>query len=345
MSEKKSAPGKYMDYPTLWFALFPSYQCTRKCGFCYTDRQEGLHGEMDDNTFSRLVEWIPEVYEQSGIKRALIIWLGGEPLLRTDRIHMLSQRLEPHKGVFLQDVFTNADLVDILNWKHLQEVYRFTINTCNTPLDEIRRRVEIINQNRNKRSPWPCTLATTLDDYNLDRLESILRYGLVAGLRFRFQSDMYRIADPDYRSKVLLYMHNACDILEDHRQKGGEIFTEFFFDGSITGWYGYEKSPFFCGKSVIRVNPDGTIGPCIRDAGGKFGDIWSGNAMEAVRRPEYHFKYYRPTNPPDCLECSIRSVCQGGCPVHKRFSTGSWDGRHPMCEVYKEIIPRLLGIA
>jgi len=41
---------------------------------------------MDETTFARLLEWIPEVWRHNAIQVNVINFLGGEPLLRTDRI-------------------------------------------------------------------------------------------------------------------------------------------------------------------------------------------------------------------------------------------------------------------
>jgi sulfatase maturation enzyme AslB (radical SAM superfamily) len=40
----------------------------------------------------------------------------------------------------------------------------------------------------------------------------------------------------------------------------------------------------------------------------------------------------------------VRTTCQGGCPNDKLVLTGSAAGKSVMCEIHKEIIPRLRNL-
>jgi len=70
---------RWEKFPLFWFHLFPSYKCTRRCAYCYAFNQVGDDNamEMDEHTFSRLSEWIPEVWKVNNVKVNSIIFLGG----------------------------------------------------------------------------------------------------------------------------------------------------------------------------------------------------------------------------------------------------------------------------
>ena len=85
---RRIGPDGWEKLPYFWFLLFLSYRCTKRCSYCYAFNQVGDDNrlEMDERTFSRLLEWIPEVWSVNHVKVNIVNFLGGEPLLRTDRI-------------------------------------------------------------------------------------------------------------------------------------------------------------------------------------------------------------------------------------------------------------------
>lgn len=88
--------GAWGKYPLFWFQLFLSYKCTRRCNYCYAFNQVGddNKAEMDEHTFSRLLEWIPEVWQANNVKVNSIGFLGGEK--KSNLTHKnSSKKLEP----------------------------------------------------------------------------------------------------------------------------------------------------------------------------------------------------------------------------------------------------------
>ncbi|QTA90931.1 Uncharacterized protein dnm_069950 [Desulfonema magnum] len=66
--------------PFFWFILFLSYKCARRsCEYCYSFDQVGDENtmEMDENTFSRLSKWIPEIRKVNNVKVNVVNFLGG----------------------------------------------------------------------------------------------------------------------------------------------------------------------------------------------------------------------------------------------------------------------------
>lgn len=326
--------------PFFWFILFLSYKCTRRCSYCYAFNQVGSDAdkmEMDDNTFSRLLEWIPEVWNVNAVKVNSISFLGGEPLLRTDRIKKVMDYVYAHTDGMQGVVFTNSDLVDSLNWDDIIDIQWITTNITDISIEELSRRMTVISERSNVIGQ---TIAATLDDDNLDRANDITRFGIENGYRLRYYRNLYRGVDLEYKNRLLAKYHEVCDCLEKYIIKGYDVHTTFLFDTLIPLWND-ESSPYLCGKGIATVYPDGTIGPCLRNHSFKTGTIFDADPLSKIQCDVFHFDAEKPDIPSECRECESKTVCQGGCPQDKLLLTGARSGKSVVCDIHKEIIPRV----
>jgi len=330
--------GIWKKYPFFWFVLFLTYRCTRRCEYCYAFRQVNDENmEMDEKTFSRLLEWIPEVWRVNGVKENTILFLGGEPLLRTDMIKRIMDRIVRDTDGMQSSLFTNADLVDTVNWDDLKDIQWMYVHITDISIDELNRRMKVIKDNSNVKGQ---TIVVTIDDYNLERLLDITRFGIEAGYRLRYQMDIYRGMDRDFKTRILKGYHELCDLLEEYEVKGYPVHTTFLLDTLIPLWDD-GASPYPCGKRLAVVYPDGGIGPCIRHHSLKTGTIFDPDPLNRIQCEEFHHDINRPDLPDECKSCSSRTVCQGGCPHNKLIFRGTTSGRSVLCDIHREIIPRL----
>jgi radical SAM protein with 4Fe4S-binding SPASM domain len=322
-----------------WFILFLSYKCTRRCDYCYTFNQVGDDSqmEMDEKTFSRLLEWIPEVWKVNNVKVNAISFLGGEPLLRTDRIKKVMDSVYKNTDGMQGDVYTNGDLIDSVNWDDLEDIQWIAVNITDISLEELSRRMKIISERSNVKGQ---TITATLDDYNLARVLDITRFGIENGYRLRYYRNLYRGLDSEYKKRLLKKYHELCDLLEDYIVKGYDVRTTFLLDTLIPSW-DFEYSPYLCGRTIATVYPDGTIGPCLRNQSFKTGTIFDANPLAKIQCDTFHYDVSRPDLPDECRECESRTACQGGCPFDKLLLTGTTAGKSVVCDIHKEIIPRL----
>jgi uncharacterized protein len=331
--------GGWAKLALFWFILFLSYKCTRRCPYCYTFNQVGDDDqrEMDDKTFSRLLEWIPEVWKANNVKVNAVIFLGGEPLLRTDRIKQVMDSVYKNTDGMQGNIYTNGDLVDSVNWDDLEDIQWIITNITDISIEELSRRMKIIGERSNVIGQ---TITATLDDYNLERVLDITRFGMENGYRLRYYRNLYRGVDAEYKQRLLRKYHEVCDLLEDYVVKGYDVHTTFLFDTLNPLWDG-ESSPYLCGKRIATVYPDGTIGPCLRNHTFKTGTIFDANPLTKIQCDQFHYDFGKPDLPDECRECESRTACQGGCPFDKLLLTGTRSGKSVMCEIHKEIIPRL----
>jgi radical SAM protein with 4Fe4S-binding SPASM domain len=231
-------------------------------------------------------------------------------------------------------VYTNGDVIDTVNWDDLEDIQWITMNVTDVGLDELDRRMTIVKTRSNVINQ---TVIATLDDYNLERVLDIATFGIERGYRLRFHRDLYRGIDPEYRTRLLKRYHEVCDLLEGYLLKGYDVHTTFLFDTLIPLW-DREASPYPCGKRIATIFPDGSIGPCIRDHEHKTGTIFDPDPMSRIDCETFHYGEHLPD---ECGACESRMACQGGCPHDKLLLTGTTDGKSVMCDIHREIIPRL----
>lgn len=331
--------GPWKKFPLFWFILFLSYKCTRRCKYCYAFNQVGEDNktEMDDRTFSRLSDWISEVWEANNIKVNTIGFLGGEPLLRTDRIKKIMDSVYKNTNGMQGFLYTNGDLADSVNWDDLKDIQWITTNSTIISIEELSRRMNIIKERSNVKGQ---TIVATLDDYNLGRILDITRFGIENGYRLRYQKDLYMELNPEFKKELLKIYHELCNLLESYIIRGYDVHTTFLLDTLIPLWDN-ESSPYPCGKRLAVVFPDGTVGPCIRDHSFKTGTIFDSDPLTTIRCDTFHYGLTEPDIPDECRECESRTTCQGGCPHDKLLITGIRSGKSVVCDIHKEIIPRL----
>ena len=334
----KGPPG-WEKLPYFWFLLFLSYECTRRCQFCYSFNQvgDGSPTEMDDNTFSRLLDWIPEVWKANNVKVNSVGFLGGEPLLRTDRIKKVMDSVYKNTDGMQGYLYTNGDLIDSVNWDDLEDIQWISTNITDIGIDELARRMDVVRTRSNVINQ---TVVTTLDDLNLDRILDVTRFGIENGYRLRYYRDLFRQTDSGYHQSLRVKYHQLCDLLEQYIDKGYDVHTTFLLDTLVPSWK-HEASPYPCGKRIAKINPDGSFGPCIRNQSFKTGTIFDPNPLEKIQSSTFHYDFASPNAPAECRECEVRAVCQGGCPNDRLLLTGTVSGKSFMCDIHKEIIPRL----
>ena len=86
-------PAGWEKLPFFWFLLFLTYHCTQKCSYCYAFNQVGEENvdEMDERTFSRLLEWIPEVWKANNTKVNAIDELSRRMKIIAERSNAIGQ--------------------------------------------------------------------------------------------------------------------------------------------------------------------------------------------------------------------------------------------------------------
>ena len=339
------ATGKRTLYPGFIFILDLTYNCTRRCSYCYAFNQNVDLLTMSETVFQKSLKWIEYIYGINKIGINGLAFLGGEPLLETPRIKRAMDFVVNLDPKFVGMLFTNGDLIDSVNWSDLQDINLFFMNVCDTDIDELLKRMLIVKNNTHKVQNQ--TLVITMDDFNLARTEELVYAGLDNFYRLRIYREMYKLKEDGYLDKLLKSYNKVCDIFETYVGKGYDVQTDSLFDMLVPYWNkgfdGNRVSPYVCGRGFATIHPDGSVGACIRNQTKSCGTI------DQLDRSSYLDDFFenrlsRKKIPQECFECPVRNECSGGCPNDKLIHTGTNIGKSMLCSVHKEIIPRLQKI-
>lgn len=352
VTKKYYGAREYKYFPIFFWNFYLSYKCTRQCPQCYTHSSPFSELEMSDEKFERLLNFIIDVYDKSNIAIHQLTFLGGDPLLCTDRIKRINDVVSEKTKGMVSVFITNGDLIDSVNWDDLTKVSVWGLNISDLSLNEINRRINIIREHHRSGS---YTLFGTLDNENLHedgRMENITAYGLENNCRFRYCINVFKGNDEEYKSKVLKKLHSIVDVCEKYHAKGYNVPTSYILDRTIPNdWENIESkhkyfTPYACGRNVISVKADGNISPCIRNHDLSVASIYDSaeDALKKIKVPEFEYAYANKFIDKECMICDVRFVCQGGCPVTRYNAYGKVEGKFPLCRMYKEIIPRLMAI-
>lgn len=351
-SKRHLGVGEFKYMPIFFWNFYLSSKCTRRCPQCYTHSSQFSNLEMSDEKFERLLDFIVDVYNKSNIAIHQLTFMGGEPLLRTDRIKRINDVVSEKTPGMVSVAITNGDLVDSVNWDDLAKVAVWGMNISDISLDEINRRINVIRENNLSGSH---TLFATLDNENLHedgRMEDVTAYGLENNCRFRYTINVFKGNDEEYKSKVLKKLHSIIDVCEKYHAKGYEIPTSFILDRTVPhNWEDIETpyeyfTPYACGRRVISIKVDGNISPCIRNHDLSIANIYDDaeDVLKKLKNPDWEYSFNNKNIDKECMTCDVRYVCQGGCPLTRFNTYGKITGKFPLCQIHKEIIPRLMPI-
>lgn len=334
--------GQYKYAPLFWNVIYPTTRCTRRCSFCRVYLVTDDKQDMDDKTFDRTIDWISEVYQQHKILHSGIIFLGGEPLLVTDRIKKMMEGVcakTPMTGL----LYTNGDLLDSVNWDDLNYVQLLTLHITDLSLKEIDRRIGLIQSHGH-----PAALIATLDESNFDRVNDILVYALENNISHKFSRNTHRGNDEEYLKAALKKLHELCDILELYKSKGYVIEADHFFN-FFAPRINHKPIHGICGNGTFTVSPDGSTSICtsgLYRPEATFGTVWDKDSY-AKSKPcakQWEKWFNKEGYPEECFTCDIRNACGGGCVYARVINKNTVTGKDPFCQLYKEIFPRLEAV-
>jgi len=322
-----------------------TFTCNRvgnnKCPNCFSEMQGVNSGIMSEEVFEKLCKWSVNFYNNNIFKNQTFIFASGEPLTVTNKIKRLIDYNLKYlsKDIVSGVVWTNGDLIYDIDPMDLENVQIINLNITNIDLDEIKNRIDYI---RKYFSVYQVRLIATLFDLNLNRFEDIIRFAMENNLDMRIYKDIYKPDDEEYKDKLIQEWHKIINIIKnDYIRKGKKITIPFLYDGMVANWP-YDKSPYSCGKGIVTVFPDGSIGNCIRNMDKKVGTLDDPNPQELIKEDHMKWSFINNTNTnEECKTCSVRFACQGGCPQNRILSGGYYEGKDPWCRVHKEILPRV----
>jgi len=313
--------------------VYLTSHCTRygrnRCSDCYYP----IDGKMSRHMAMDIGVWINKLAKIENVKLFKAHFLGGEPLLNPDALLMLLillHDLPSHPdGKFV--IFTNGDLLDEYILKVLKRwQVKILLNPTNLPLDEVRRRMELI-----KSVCGGVSLAIVADMANLARLRDLAELAVEFNGHIRINRLYHGGSISGYVEEFGRQMHKVFDVLLSSKFV---MWPNFILESTYPLWEG-PKNCHSCGKWLLIIDPNGDIRSCNADMDTKIGHISTHTRMSDFKFPQR----WSSKNLEECKGCEWANGgwCQGGCPLSRKLAFGTYNHKTPFCEVYKTLFPRL----
>ena len=316
--------------------ICPTMGCNFDCPYCFENHRPGkMSPEVQDD----VVALAERMLDASATQDLDVTWFGGEPLLATDVIESLSERLialvEGRGGSYRAGIITNGylltqDVADMLERVHVSPV-QVTLDGLAASHDATRPLAgggptfeHIVSNLRENRLPFRISIRHNVHKDNLADVEPLR--ALVARISEESGNELYyypaRVHESDAADMRGCGTSVLCGVsdVDVAIARDAERFTH--------------TKGIHCGVHSIR-------GVCI-DASGRLH-----MCRETVDKPELSFGTahdWDPTNPlvtastrdnltcylsggapladPECRACVWLPQCAGGCPYQRLFGRG-----------------------
>ena len=322
-------------------------KCNLACDYCF---KEKTNKDMSLETAQDAICWL--IFASMDVKRLVVNFIGGEPLLRFDLIKKLVpfgiRRAFQHNKSIHFGITTNGTIMsdEILRfWKQWGIGFHTSIDGCPKVHDRHRHfrdggpSSHLLSRNLPKilaLRPNTTARATVLPDtvrYLPESFEYLLDMGyknvaFVPGSLPRWN----RRTINEYRKQFRAVSLRTMELF----RKGTFIRLKFFDEGCKALASGQKPrlgAPACgAGRGMVLIDVNGDIWPCHRWSKKREGEWRLGSIYE----PWFNYQARGFINSPKtagqlagCRKCKALFICSGGCPAEDLEDTGSIYDRHP----------------
>lgn len=345
--------------------IAPTLECNAHCYYCFEKGHR--NGIMNTDTAVRLVQYLIEHWNNDKLG---ITWFGGEPLMASNIIDLVSKELSDNNINFVAKITTNGSLLN-------KEV--ITKATSYWNVDKIQITIDAIGEAYNKIKNYDSTLNNPFETVMLN-IQAALNANLKIKIRINFDpekqdialdtmkyltdrfdgSDNLKIyfAPIDEDEHIVKNITNNFSDMKEHpyislikfgRKNGlyrgfpdmedkNDLYGELDELGLLKKLKIYPSTTncYATCPSVYSIDPYGKIYKCHRVLGQDIfssGNIFSGIEENAI----YKFFCNTDMTYPECNDCSILPICQGGCKINAKIYGGK-----SACAPSKAIINELV---
>ena len=345
--------------------IAPTLECNAHCYYCF---ENGFrNGSMSIDTADCLVDFIEQNWNEDKLG---ITWFGGEPLLSSDIIDYISNKLKEKSIEFGCKITTNASLFDkrmiekaVKSWN--VEIIQVTIDAIGTEYNNIKK--------------YDSEYVDAFSDV-IKNIKEILLHDLSVKIRINFDPNnqqkalevMNYLLESFNNSKHLKFYFAPIDADDEIVKNISLEFSEYNEHPYISlikfgrkhnlyrGFPDMEDSVEYKSKfdangilkklkiypsttncyaacpNVLSIGPEGEIYKCHRTLGRK--EYVCGNIRTGIDKNDaYSFFCNTDLSYDECSTCSILPICQGGCKVNAEFYSGK-----KACAPSKAIIKDLI---
>jgi uncharacterized protein len=342
--------------PSLSSWLHLTNSCNLACTYCYIHKSRG---DMSPETGKVTVDAMVATCRRNGISSINLKFAGGEPLLRFSLVRELvdySRRTcLPHGIKVSFTVLTNATMVssDMAEYLASNNIgVSVSLDGVEAINDESRKYrngrgsfrgvisgLQILRDNGVE--PFIMTTVSAGSYHGLPELTKFLVEGEY-GFRFSLERDC-ETGHPrllDHLGSVTASLHQCYDYIEQNLPR--KDFLKLHRVGDVNLSRPLRRA-CGAGSSFFSVGHDGRMGLCGLGLAHPFSSInEDGDLLNRIRHSNGTLARLVASDYPSCSDCVWRKSCAGGCPLQTLATYGRYDTRSPYCEVYREILPRIL---
>lgn len=325
-------------------------QCNLACKYCFLGNNsentrknfsaEKMSVETADKAIDLYIRQI-NLSEYNEIRKPMIIFYGGEPLINFEVLEHIATRLnslcktENHLENLEMSVVTNGLLLTEERLIKLKQLgVQIAISIDGFTEDTNNMRVDVLGQpifsnllkvlDECKRLDINVSLSVTLSEQTIKSTEHIfdlIRKYNIKGLGFNIMmSDGTFILPQNYDENAARFIIDAfvkfreLGIYEDRMMRKLDAFAKsqiYFSDCAATS-----------GGQIVIV-PDGSVGVCHGCVAGKkyfVTDVNDNNFDARTDETIFEWSQLSPINNEQCLDCPALGICGGGCPVNAMHS-------------------------
>lgn len=320
------------------FVIAPTMDCNAKCFYCYeNDTRQACY--MDEITQRELVNYIKKTAK--GKKKLFISWFGGEPLLCIELICSVSQELilfcEENGIEYNGELTTNGYYLDRI----IEELNQYKIRDTQITLDGYRKEYLKRKHYNECEDAWEkvvdnifvasnngnhITIRFNIDKTNIDSIKKCVRY---------------LVSDQRWNKNIALYFYPLEPCCSHAQDSCVTFFDESEYESIMSEMYEFL---YQCGYYKDRANAldfyklslpcyGATMGILAVDYKGNLyqcqhllcreqyviGDVFNGVSVTRELLQWYDGKVL-----PQCEDCEVLPLCQGGCVTKPRINQDTY---------------------
>lgn len=292
------------------YTIVLTSKCNARCVYCY---EEGV--EQKDMS-PAAAERIAELMCRSE-KPVDITWFGGEPLLKTDIIDMITAKLNENGKAFTSGIITNGSLINenIVRNKFKEwcvEWVQITLDGMNEEYARMKCYIDretdmfsrvISNIELIVKNDTEVSIRLNMDSVNSDECVKAAEY-----IREKFP-------DRDNISVYPAFLTGSVNNFENEnkRIRYSELVYKYYSPGrNILSDIPKLNSCYFQQHGAFVIDTDGSILCCERDVGRhktKIMSVYDTDSFDTLEKPEKLF----PETRAQCKKCVYYPKCLGGC--------------------------------
>ncbi len=300
----------------------PTMNCNFKCWYCYETHIKV--SKMNSQTVDSVVNCVKAILlEKKDLKKFVLRWFGGEPLLYFDKtvLPILEQvyPLMRNKEINFTSGFTTNGL--LINRKMLEECKNNGVNNFQITLDGHRERHNQVRYVSDTRGSY---------DEIIENIKLCAKEGFSVSVRLNISQETlnnenilfvledFKDVDVSLRSKIFFSFHEVWQNEKDLTVDIQDYVNHFRSEGFHTGFKGdmdfVRNSCYADKKNHATINYNGDLFKCTaRDFETKNREGFLDENGNLVWNEKYDVRLNSKFKNKPCLDCRILPICNGGC--------------------------------